>query len=317
MKELKNLTSLNNKELLLVLPVNNLEDVLLNECLYSIAEQTKAVDLLVLVNNLSDQEIETLKNIIEAPKITLTQKDDKGEITHNEINSKNDINYTIEKSNSETFQKIFNEAMNYANQNQYKFFSIVEYDDVLTKDWINKSMFFASEREDIDVFLPLIKEMSNGVFLGYFNEASWVDGYSEEAGFFDTPLLLRFNCMNITGSIFKTQSLINKSENKNGYYYAIKESIKINYAYEFFLRMLYEYLKMYTIPRVGYEHRIDRPQPKVNYFSSKIPRDITIKTPEQGGITNEEYSFWLALAKKEYFYDTDRNLKFEPVVAKV
>jgi len=306
-----NLDTKNNKETLLVLPINKLEDFPLNECLYSIAEQSVPVDVLVLVNGLNKDQVDHLEKIIESPKITISKKNEKGEITREEIVSKNDINYVIEITNSDTFQKVFNEAANYANINEYNFFSVIEYDDVLDNKWIEKVSLFANDKKDIDVFLPLTREMSNGVFLGFFNEASWVDGYAEEAGFFDSNLLLRFNCINITGSVFKTESLISKSENKDGVYKPIKESMKIGYSYEFFLRMIYESLKMFTVPRIGYEHRIDRPSESVNYFSSKIPRDITMKTEENGGISAEEQIFWLNLAKKEYFIDTDRGLTFK------
>lgn len=311
MKELKNLKSSNNNELLVVLPVNKLEDFTLNECLYSIAQQSYPVDLLVLTQGLSKEEVEKLKTFVENPKITISKKDEKGEIIREEVTSKNDINFVIEPTTSETFQKLFNDATNYANINKYKYFSVIEYDDVVDSNWFKNSMIFASNKNETDGFLPLTREMSNGVFLGFFNEASWVDGYSEEAGFFDSNLLLRFNCMNITGSVFKTNSLISKSENKDGYYKPIKESMKIGYSYEFFLRMIYESLKMFTIPRIGYEHRIDRPSEKVNYFSSKIPRDIVSKTPENGGVTPEEQAFWLNLAKKEYFIDTDREISYK------
>lgn len=311
MKELKNLTSLNNKNLLVVLPINKLEDFPLNECLFSIAEQTTPVDLLVLTNNISKEEKEYLKKIIESPKITISKKDDKGEIVKEDINSTHDINYIIEETESDNFQKVFNESLNYAHTNEYKHFCVIEYDDVIDKNWFSKAMLFATERPEIDVLLPLVREISNGVFLGYFNEACWVDGYSEEAGFFDSQLLLRFNCMNVTGSVFKTESLISKSENKDGVYKAMKESMKIGYSYEFFLRMIYESLKMFTVPRVGYEHRIDRPNKSVNYFSSKTPKDITLKSPEDGGITPEEHNFWMSLVKKEYFYETDRGVQYE------
>lgn len=311
MKELTNLKHLNNKELLVVLPINKLEDFTLNECLYSIAQQSYPVDLLILTNGLNQEDIQSLNKIIENPKIIITKKNEKGEIEREEVTSKNDINFVIEQTKSDTFQKIFNEACNYANINKYKYFSVIEYDDVVDSNWFSKAMLFASEKNNIDTFLPLTREMSNGVFLGFFNEASWVDGYSEEAGFFDSNLLLKFNCMNITGSVFKTESLISKSENKDGFYKPIKESMKVGYSYEFFLRMIYESLKMFTIPRIGYEHRIDRPGEKVNYFSSKLPKDIISKSPENGGISPEEQNFWLNLAKKEYFIDTDREITFK------
>ncbi len=310
MKELKNLTSLNNKNLLVVLPINKIEDFPLNECLFSIAEQTTPIDLLVLTHKISKEDNNYLKTILSAPKITISKKGENGEVIKEEVNSKNDINFVIEETESDNFQKIFNESLNIAHTNEYKNFCVIEHDDVIDKNWFTKAMLYGKERPEIDVLLPLVREMSNGVFLGYFNEACWVDGYSEEAGFFDSQLLLRFNCMNVTGSVFKTNSLTSKSEKVGEVYKAMKESMKIGYSYEFFLRMIYESLKMFTVPRIGYEHRIDRPHKTVNYFSSKIPKDITIKSPEDGGMTPEEYNFWMSLVKKEYFYETDRGIQY-------
>ena len=47
-----------------------------------------------------------------------------------------------------------------------------------------------------------------------------------------------------------------------------------------------------------------------NPTSSKIPQNITQLAPEQGGITPEEGSFWMELAKKEYFFEEDRNKQY-------
>ncbi len=46
------------------------------------------------------------------------------------------------------------------------------------------------------------------------NEACWVDGFAEVAGIFDLNLMLRFNCINISGCAFKTKSILNYSEEK-------------------------------------------------------------------------------------------------------
>jgi len=311
MKELQNFNSSNNNNLLIVLPINKIEDFTLNESLYSLTEQSYPIDLLILTHNLSNEDKEVLQKIADGPKIILTKKNDKGEPFKEEHSAKKDLNYIIQDTESDTFQKVFNESLNYAVKNNYKWFSVVEHDDTVDVKWYDKAMKFAEGKEDTDVFLPLTREMSNGVFLGYFNEACWVDGYSEVAGYFDLQLLLRFNCSNITGSVFKTQSLVNKSQQVDGFYKPVKESMKIGYSYEFFLRMIYEDLKMYTIPRIGYEHRIDRPTQIVNYFSSKIPRDLAMRSEEDGGLSNEEQSFWLNLPKKEYFHEEDRNILYK------
>ncbi len=56
MKELQNLNSSNNNKILVVLPLNKVEDYLLNECLYSLAQQEYPIDLLILANNLSQEQ---------------------------------------------------------------------------------------------------------------------------------------------------------------------------------------------------------------------------------------------------------------------
>lgn len=312
MKEFQNFNSLNNKNLLVVLPINRIEDFFLNECLYSLAQQEQKIDLLVLASNLDDDSMNILKQIVEAPKITISKKNDKGEVEKETLFSTHDINFIIESSSADNFAKVFNEGINYAHKNNYTWVSFVEYDDIVDVKWYSTALKFAEAKTEIDGFLPLTKEVSNGAFLGYFNEACWVDGYAEVPGIFDLQLMLKFNCMNITGTMFKVQALIDKSELKDGIYKPMKESIKIGYTYEFYLRMIYNFLQFYTIIRSGYEHRIDRPTTSVNYFSSKLPRQITSFSGENGGISQEEQSFWLNVAKKEYFYDNDRNIQFVP-----
>ncbi len=313
MKELQNLNSSNNNKILVVLPLNKVEDYLLNECLYSLAQQEYPIDLLILANNLSQEQKDEVERIATGPKIIVQAKNDKGEIQRDEVSALKDLNFTIVDSEMTTFNKIFNEGFNYALKNKYEFYSLVEYDDVVDVKWFLNVVNFSKDKKEIDGFMPLTKEVSNGAFLGHFNEACWMDGYAEVAGQFDLTLLTRFNCMNITGAAFKVDCLQKFSEHDkdNDYYKPIKESIKLGYIYEFFLRMIYKDMKFFTIPRFGYEHRIDRPTPMIDYFTSKLPRDLIVRTPETGGITSEENTFWNNLVKKEYYHAKDRNVVFE------
>ena len=313
MKELQNLNSSNNNKILVVLPLNKVEDYLLNECLYSLAQQEYPIDLLILANNLSQEQKDEVERIATGPKIIVQAKNDKGEIQRDEVSALKDLNFTIVDSEMTTFNKIFNEGFNYALKNKYEFYSLVEYDDVVDVKWFLNVVNFSKDKKEIDGFMPLTKEVSNGAFLGHFNEACWMDGYAEVAGQFDLTLLTRFNCMNITGAAFKVNCLQKFSEHDkdNDYYKPIKESIKLGYIYEFFLRMIYKDMKFFTIPRFGYEHRIDRPTPMIDYFTSKLPRDLIVRTPETGGITSEENTFWNNLVKKEYYHAKDRNVVFE------
>ena len=99
----------------------------------------------------------------------------------------------------------------------------------------------------------------------------------------------------------------------------MKESMKINYIYEFFLRMIYDDLKFFTVPRIGYEHRVDIASASdiVDPFSSKLPRDISSRPADKGGMTQAEIQFYSDLSKKEYFYEEDRKIVYTPLQEKV
>jgi len=313
MKELQNLTSSNDKKLLVVLPVKKVVDIFFKECAYSLAQQNQPIDLLVLYGGESEEELALMKTILDKPSITIKEKVENSEAMVDKlIEADKPLNYIIEKTSSHTFQKLFNEALNYSIVNKYEYFSMVEPEDVIDINWYATAFKYASKKNEVDGFLPLLREISNGNFLGFFNEASWVDGYAEVAGTFDLQLLMRFSCANITGAVFKTESIKNYSTEIEGNFKAVKEDFKLSYTHEFFLRMIYNDLKFFTIPRLGYEHRIDIPSDIVEPFSSKIPRSISQWPAEKGGMSIDEIKFWTEAAKKEYFIDRhDRPIKFE------
>ena len=313
MKELQKLVSLNGKKLLVILPVKNPSDVFLKECSYSLAQQNQPIDLLVLYGGNSDDEINLIKSILDKPSITISeQATPESPIEQKVIEATTPLNYVIEKTDSHLFQAVFNESLNYAILNKYEYFSIVEPEDVVDVNWYKTVTKYISKKEGMDGFLPITREISNGSFLGFFNEGCWVNGYAEVSGTFDLQLLMRFNCMNITGTVFKTESIKMNSTEIDGQFKAIKEDFKISYSYEFFLRMIYNDLKFFTIPRLGYEHRVDTPSEIVEPFSSKIPRNISSWPVEKGGLSPEEVKFWIDAAKREYFIGRhDRAIKFE------
>lgn len=312
MKELKKLNSSNDKKILVIVPVNRINDVFLNECAYSLAQQNQPIDVLVLQNNLNDADVSVLSKILDTPTIhfSVPKEDGSGQESKT-LTAEKKLNYIIEKTEKTTFQEVFNEAFNYAVINGYEMFSVVESEDVVDTNWYSNVIKYSTAKPDYNAFLPLTREVSNGNFIGFFNEACWSEGLAEVAGVFDLQLLMRFNCMNITGIAFKTESLKEYSEDADGVYKPIKETVKISYAYEFFLRMVYNDLKFFTIPKVGYEHRIDLVSDTVDFFSSKVPRDVTSKPIEKGGMTVDEFRWYNDLAKKEYFFDEDRKIVYK------
>ena len=147
---------------------------------------------------------------------------------------------------------------------------------------------------------------------GHLNEATWLEGKAEVAGQADLQLLMAWNCLSPTGCMFKVEDIKEYSEERDGKFYPFKENMNLASSYEFFLRMIYEDLKTYTMPRYGYQMRLDKNDSAFSKFSSKIPSNITQLSKEEGGITQHELGFWMEQAKSEYFMSEDREIEYEP-----
>jgi hypothetical protein len=133
---------------------------------------------------------------------------------------------------------------------------------------------------------------------------------SEEAGKFDLNLLQRFNCANPLGAVYRVESINEYAEKKDSTSKPMKESMKLSHYYEFFLRMIYDDVKIMTIPRMGYEIKTVNK----DYFtdsSCKIPQNLAVIPEGKGGMSPDEARFWFELAKKEFFYDEDRSKVYE------
>jgi len=79
-----------------------------------------------------------------------------------------------------------------------------------------------------------------------------------------------------------------------------KPSIKLTFVYEFLLRLTYNSVKIMTIPRIGYKH--------TNMREGSIFWNYKFGEEK---ISDDEVTFWLESAKKEHFFTTDRNIKYE------
>jgi len=285
----------------------------LAECLYSLCEQTKSVDVVIFTHGLNSDQVNVIKTIADAPYYTITKRGENSETTQEQIAAVKKLNYTlVESPTAMAFSNIFNETFNIGLENEYESISLVEAEDSLSLRWFDLSDRYSKENKDIAVFLPLIRNSINGTFTGLLNEAAWAEGMAEEAGKIDINLLMRFNCINPLGAVYRISAIQEYSEKVEGTerYAPMKESMKLSHYYEFFLRMIYNDLKVMTVPRLGYELRIVR---KETYTDStcKLPQDITSYPVSRGGISAEEGRYWFELAKKEYFFDEDRKKIYE------
>lgn len=283
--------------------------VYLNECLFSISKQTHKPDLLIIHSGLSEEFLSRLEEIVNKPKIVLNKSNEEGKLEQETIEAENEINYVVEKTEADTFAKIFNAGFNAASELDYDLYTIVEHDDVINFNWFEQVISYVGEKEDTSIFIPLTKQLVNGVFSGFMNEICWAERMAEVPGYFDMSLLTQFNAIAPLGAIYKVEDIKQYAQEKEGKYLPFKESMKLTNSYEFFLRMIYNDLKVTTVPRLGYELRIHGN--KYDKFSAKAPKNLSTLPIEQGGMPELEIKFYLDLAKKEYFFDEDREKVYE------
>tara|TARA_B100000963_G_scaffold361487_1_gene397168 strand:+ start:520 stop:1470 length:951 start_codon:yes stop_codon:yes gene_type:complete len=316
MKELKNLKTSNNKNLLVVMPINKFEEETLNEALYNLSNQTNQVDLLFLVSEKETENInERIREIASKPYKRVFETDEEGNPKSNMITSEKDLNFAIESTSSSSFNAVFNDAFNIALSSGYKWLSLIDKDDVVEENWVYNFDRYSTEMENISIFFPIVRQVAGGNMTGHLNEATWLEGKAEVAGQADLQMLMSWNCLSPTGCMFKVEDIKEYSEESEGKYYPFKENMSIAASYEFFLRMIYEDLKTYTIPRYGYQMRMDVNSETFDRFSSKIPSNVTSISKDSGGMTAHEIGFWMEQAKSEYFMSEDREIEYEPQTA--
>lgn len=174
-----------------------------------------------------------------------------------------------------------------------EWFSILEVDDEYKPIWLKSMMEYKNEYKDVDVFLPVVKDINvEGNFLTFTNESTWAYGFTEKQGFLDNEVLLEYQNYQTSGGLFKTQTI-----KDNG---SFKENFKLTFIYELLLRLTHNTVKIMTVPRIGYQH--------VNFREDslfwKYKNDETIKLSEN------EVKFWLEAAKKEFFFKNNREINY-------
>lgn len=311
-----NWKNLKNSNTLVSIFIDNLEEhkIALEETLYSVSKQTVAPDLLVLVKGLDNEKKKALEDMLKAPKIIIRKKvkdETTGEEKMTEVEQVTDgkINYILVETEANNFPQVYNHGFNLALEGDYDWFMPIEREDIVALHWIDNLQKYSASDDEIDMFFPLIRNSANGVFNGLMNEAVWVEGFTDEAGKIDLQLLTRFNCMFILGAAVKPKAILEYIEKDGEKYKPMKESFKVSHYYEFLLRLAYNGIKAYTIPRIGYELRTFI-KPFFKETSTKIPQNLSQLLPENGGISQEEAAFWVEEAKKQYFYEEDENIQF-------
>jgi len=206
----------------------------------------------------------------------------------------------IETKKTKEFAHMVNSAVE---EVKTDYFSILEFDDEYSSIWFKNAVKYIKANSDVDVFLSHVIDVDqNNNFIGTTNEVTWSLGFvqgmtPEESysnlGFLDLEALKTFPNFQLSGAVIKKSSF----EDIGG----IKNNLKLSFIYEFLLRMTYNGYKVMTIPKSGYKHINMRPYSLFWKYRSD----------DRYKLSQEEGKFWMQTAMKEYFFNFDREIKYE------
>lgn len=174
-----------------------------------------------------------------------------------------------------------------------EWFSILEIDDEYKKNWLTSMYEYVKTYDDVDVFLPIVKDVNvEGKFTSFTNESVWAYGFAEKQGFLDNEILLDYQNYQISGGLYRTKVI-----QENG---SFKENIKLTFGYEFLLRLTHNSVKVMVVPKIGYQH--------VNFREDSLFWNY--KNIENEKLSEKEIKFWLETAKKEFFFKNKREVNY-------
>ena len=186
------------------------------------------------------------------------------------------------------------EQVNYGVKNSKgSWISLFEFDDEYSSIWFKNVAKYIDAYPKAQIFLPVVVETDEkGIFAGFTNEATFAANFTQEMGFLTNETLQDYQNFQTAGSVIK-KSVI---EDFGGF----KSSIKLTFVYEFLLRLTYNSVSIMTIPKLGYKHTNMR-EGSI-FWNYKFGEEKMIE---------DEVSFWIQTAKKEFFFIEDRNIKYQ------
>jgi glycosyltransferase involved in cell wall biosynthesis len=257
------------KNITIILPVHKLDDdynLMLQNAVESAKEFYNDVKLMIVAPT-------TLKSALEAV----------------DLGKKLEIEYKYHTKNTDFCSQV-NEGIDNCKTD---WFSILEVDDEYQKIWLKSINQYIKENADVDVFLPIVKDVDEeGNFTNFTNESVWAYGFSEKQGMIDNEVLLEYQSYQISGGLYKT-----KVVKENG---GFKENVKLTFGYEFLLRLTHNGAKIMVVPRIGYRH--------VNLREDSL--FWLYKNDEKTKLAENEAKFWVETAKKEFFFTNKREVNY-------
>ena len=172
---------------------------------------------------------------------------------------------------------------------KHEWVSILEFDDKYSPNWFNNAIKYINYYSEVEMFNPIVVEFNkDDNFVRFTNEAFWANQFSSTLGYMDEEVLSNYNLVSMNGSVFSKKLFIGLG--------GLKESMKLNFNYEFMLRVLHMGKKIMVVPKLGYKH--------INGIEGSHDLELS-KT-----ITSKEVEFWLDTAREEYVWDYDRDITY-------
>lgn len=256
----------------------------------------KELVVIIPMNEFGKENIELVNKAIESvPEgISVFLSVPKGTSEAKIKNIPSTVTRIVSEDDGTTFADLVNNGVNALAKNpNFKWFSILEFDDTYTPIWLPNVKKYVDFMPDMSVFMFLedITDFDNGKYIGFGNEAAWASSFSNEIGYIDHDCLQNYFDFYLTGSIFN----IADWQEVGG----LKPSIKITFWYEWLLRATNKNKKVFVIPKVGYNHTLGRKGSLTETYKETIDK--------------EETQWWFDLAKREFFYKEDRKKEYKKV----
>lgn len=166
-------------------------------------------------------------------------------------------------------------------------FVTLSFDDILTQNWFKILKKEMEVNPNVDIYGCLVQEVDeNGNFLSFTNEAIWANGFSEKQGYLTNDVLLDYSVFILDGALINKKKFIECG--------GLKTNIILSFIYEFLLRATANDLKIYYIPKIGYNRFNGRENSLIkNYIDNLTPTEI---------------KFWYGIAKQEFYYKNEREI---------
>lgn len=177
------------------------------------------------------------------------------------------------------------------------YFTILELDDTFKPYFFNvaKEYVESDEYKDFMGYLPIVSLSKDGIKpLHYTNEAVWAQDFSETLGVLDFKSTKEYDVFILSGAVLRTEDYKEIG--------GLKGDIKLYFTKEFLLRGINLNKRFMVIPKVGYTHLVGR-------------EGALFQTYKDGGISPDEVTYYLDVAKKEYLYNPNeikRNIEYSP-----